>query len=244
MEAQLHTKSLFIDNKYAKWYWSIVDKALQRTSEPGIKYERHHILPKGKYLFPEFKSLKIYKWNSVSLTHKEHFVCHLLLTKMTTGRARSSCVYGLMRFSTGLDKCNSRQYEKARSLFSSVRKGDPSPHKGKPGRIWTDEAKVEHSTLMKQVMQDENIRHKCSVAKKDKPGNKHTDISRSKISYAQRNLSPEQLARKSESKKGSKNGCFGKQWITDGATSRLYPKDQPIPSGWQPGRHAARRVVQ
>lgn len=244
MEAQLNTKSMFIDNKYTKWYWGIVNKALQRKSEPGIKYERHHILPKGKYLFPEFKSSKIHKWNGVNLTHKEHFVCHLLLTKMTTGKARSSCIYGLMRFSTGLDKCTSRQYAKARALFSSTRKGDPNPHKGKPGRIWTDEAKVGHSILMKQVMQDEDIRHKCSIAKKDKPGRKHTEQSRSKISYAQQNLSPEQLARKSESKKGCKNGCFGKQWITDGIASRLFPKDQPMPLGWCHGRGAARKVVQ
>jgi hypothetical protein len=244
MEAQLNTKSMFIDNKYTKWYWSIVDKALQRIPGPGIKYERHHILPKGKYLFPEFKSLKIHKWNGVSLTHKEHFVCHLLLTKMTTGKARSSCIYGLMRFSTGLDKCTSRQYAKARTLFSSTRKGDPNPHKGKPGRIWTDEAKVEHSKLMKQVMQDEDVRRKCSVAKKDKPGNKHTDISRSKISYAQRNLSPEQLARKSESKKGSKNGMYGTQWITNGVTSRLLSKDLPMPAGWAAGRVGVRKAAQ
>ena len=243
MEAKLHTKSMFIDNKYTKWYWSIIEKAKERRPTPGAITERHHILPKGKYLFPEFKSLKLYKWNGVSLTHKEHFICHLLLTKMTTGKARSSCVYGLMRFSTGLDKCNSRQYEKARTLFSSTRKGDPNPHKGLPGRIWTDEAKVEHSKLMKKVMQDEDIRHKCSVAKKGKPGNKHTEEFKLRMSEIQRNLSPEQLARKSESKKGSKNGCFGKQWITDGVTSRLHPKDQPMPVGFSAGR-AARKAVQ
>lgn len=242
MEARNHAGIIFLENKYTKWYWSIIEKALLRKSDPSVITERHHILPKGKYMYPEFRSLKIHKWNGVNLTLREHFVCHLLLTKMTTGKAKRSCIYGLMRFSSGLEKCTGRQYETARSLFSSERKGDPSPFKGLPGRVWTDEEKARHSSLMRNVMAEDNVRRNCSMAKKGRPGNKHTDQSRRKIAYAQKNLSPEQRARKSESKKGEKNGCYGRQWITDGEISILSPKSIPLPTGWRSGRIISKPV--
>ena len=39
----------------------------------------HHILPKS--IFPEFKSLKINKWNSTYLTHDKHYIAHSILAK-------------------------------------------------------------------------------------------------------------------------------------------------------------------
>ena len=236
MEAKIHAGTVFLENKYTKWYWNIIERALSRKADVAIVTERHHILPKGKYMFPEFKSLKMNKWNGVDLTLREHFLCHLLLTKMTTGVAKRSCIYGLMRFSTGIDKCNGRKYESARRLFSETRKGDPNPHKGMPGRSWSEEEKAKHSFLMKKVMSDTGIRQKCSKAKKGKPGNKHTEEFKIRMSVIQKNLSPEQRARKSESKKGEKNGCYGRQWITDGTVSKLVPKSDPLPVSWWLGR--------
>ena len=67
---------MFIQNKYLKWYNSIIANANTRTLS-GYK-EKHHIIPKslGGSNDPS---------NLVSLTAREHFICHYLLTKMTSG---------------------------------------------------------------------------------------------------------------------------------------------------------------
>lgn len=89
---------------------------------------------------------------------------------------------------------------------------------------------------MLKVMASFEVRKKCSDAKKGKAPMKHTTSSRMKISLAQRNLSAEQLARKSESKKGEKNGNYGKIWINNGTESMFFSKDEKIPEGWIAGR--------
>lgn len=58
------------DNKYTKWYFSIINSALNRNTT-GYK-ERHHILPKSI----------VSNNNVVNLTAREHYICHLLLPKM------------------------------------------------------------------------------------------------------------------------------------------------------------------
>lgn len=64
---------MFYNNKYTKWYYRIIQNAREA---PFVGYvEKHHIIPKclggtnGKE-------------NIVALTARQHFVCHLLLTKM------------------------------------------------------------------------------------------------------------------------------------------------------------------
>lgn len=65
---------IFIDNKYTRWYYNIVNAALSRTTLADYT-EKHHIIPKS---LGGNNSLS----NLVNLTAKEHFVCHRLLTKM------------------------------------------------------------------------------------------------------------------------------------------------------------------
>ena len=64
-------------NKYTKWYTSITNNAKQRNLDGYT--EIHHIKPRslGGVDTPE---------NLVKLTPREHFVCHWLLVKMTTGQ--------------------------------------------------------------------------------------------------------------------------------------------------------------
>ena len=67
--------SIFIENKFTRWYFDIIQNANNRTVTNGIYTERHHIIPRclgGNNL----------KDNLVTLTAKEHYICHLLLTKM------------------------------------------------------------------------------------------------------------------------------------------------------------------
>lgn len=68
---------MYLLNKYTTWYNNIVVTAKSRILPENTYSERHHIVPKclggGDH-----------KDNLVKLTAKEHFVCHLLLTKMVS----------------------------------------------------------------------------------------------------------------------------------------------------------------
>ena len=65
---------IFIDNKYTRWYYNIVNAAVSRTSFTDYT-EKHHVIPKSLGGTNSASNL-------VRLTAKEHFVCHRLLTKM------------------------------------------------------------------------------------------------------------------------------------------------------------------
>lgn len=117
---------IFPENKYTKWYFSIIIRAMPRgLKKPSIGsdnyeyYEAHHILPRCE--FPEAENFKKCPWNKVLLTPEEHFTCHILLAKifknsrklwtaayfMTKGNntnKRSNKAYGFIRRNMGLEK--------------------------------------------------------------------------------------------------------------------------------------------
>jgi hypothetical protein len=68
----------FANNKYRNWYISIIQNRLANPIIGDEYAEKHHIVPKS--IVPAYKSEKS---NLVKLTAKEHFICHLLLTKFT-----------------------------------------------------------------------------------------------------------------------------------------------------------------
>jgi hypothetical protein len=109
----------FIKNKYSNWYYSIIINAQLRTNIGYI--EKHHIIPKSL-------NGKNTKDNLVSLTAREHFLCHWLLTKMTNGTNRNKMLVALnfmraattkqYRYST---KITSRVYSKLKEELSPIR---------------------------------------------------------------------------------------------------------------------------
>ena len=101
----------FIDNKYNKWYYRIIQNARQNVRTGFV--ESHHIIPKSFY-----KQHSKTGWlpgdpndpdNLVNLTLREHFICHLLLTKITTGKAKAKMVCAAWRIITD-KKLNSWSY--------------------------------------------------------------------------------------------------------------------------------------
>lgn len=106
---------IFIDNKYTTWYNNIVQRAKTRSLS-GYK-ERHHIIPRSL-------SGSNLKENLVYLTAKEHFVCHLLLTKMTSGKLREKMIYAVWNMANQENnqqtrhKVCSRTYQYLRQQFS------------------------------------------------------------------------------------------------------------------------------
>jgi len=90
---------IFIDNKYTKWYHAIVENAYLRTLPDDTYIEKHHVIPRSLGGVDSTENL-------VRLTAREHFVCHLLLTKMVTGPAQYQMLSAVTRFQ------QSRKYQK------------------------------------------------------------------------------------------------------------------------------------
>lgn len=79
-----------LQNKYTQWYEQIIQKAKDRNYSISKRHtnryngytEVHHIIPKA---FGGSNSNE----NLVRFSAREHFICHWLLTKMTTGQCRN-----------------------------------------------------------------------------------------------------------------------------------------------------------
>lgn len=102
---------MFKKNKYYVWYYNIINTAQSRTLDRSIYTERHHIIPRSLNGSNHISNL-------ATLTAKEHFICHLLLVKFTTGRAHYQMKNAVAKFmqSTKHQKriLTAKQYEKCR----------------------------------------------------------------------------------------------------------------------------------
>ena len=78
--------AMYLQNKYTTWYYCIINNAIDRVLDSYT--ETHHIIPRSLNGSDE-------KSNLVILTAREHFVCHWLLTKMTTGQANIKMLLAL-----------------------------------------------------------------------------------------------------------------------------------------------------
>ena len=104
---------MFIENKYTNWYNLIIENAkLQlRKKKNGIYYESHHIIPKSMGGIEE-----------VLLTAKEHYICHLLLCKMVTGKNKHKMINALIKMafnkSKGQERYTAKSYSIVRKLIA------------------------------------------------------------------------------------------------------------------------------
>ena len=110
---------MFTENKYKKWYDMIVENAKHRKLE-GYK-ERHHIVPKCMGGSNRSENL-------VNLTAREHFVCHLLLTKFVSNTFyKKKMLNALGKFVQNSSFQNrnltSKQYDIARTAISKANRG-------------------------------------------------------------------------------------------------------------------------
>lgn len=103
---------IFIDNKYTRVYYNIIDKA--RVTSISTYTEKHHIIPRSL-------GGSDTKENLVALTARQHFVCHLLLTKMTTGIAKRKMLSSVF-YLTGKGKADRNNRIKSSHLYENLRK--------------------------------------------------------------------------------------------------------------------------
>lgn len=110
--------SKFINNKYFRLYSKIIRKAQRECREFNSNvHERHHMIPES-----------MGGQQVVVLTFREHFICHLLLTKFTTGVNKAKMYFALQTFFYFDDrrKLNlqqrSRLYEQYKMAYREVMK--------------------------------------------------------------------------------------------------------------------------
>lgn len=151
---------VFIDNKYTKLYFNIVINAKSRTLTLETYTEKHHIIPKSL-------GGNNSKDNLVKLTAREHFICHVLLTKMTSGTAYRKMVHaaiGMKRSRSYQQRyINSRLYESIRkdfAILSSIRN---------TGKIMSVESKSKMSAASKGKKKTKEHAANISAGLKGKP---------------------------------------------------------------------------
>lgn len=80
--------NIFLQNKYTKIYYNIINNTKSRTLSCDVYTEKHHIIPKSIGGNNDNE-------NIVTLTAREHFICHWLLTKMILGKSHRKMIYAL-----------------------------------------------------------------------------------------------------------------------------------------------------
>ena len=181
----------FTDNKYYRCYIRIINAAKNRNLYKEIYVEKHHILPKSMG-----GSNK--KENLVALTAKEHYICHVLLTKCTEGFYLKLMQYALGKFiqSSKYQKRNftARQYQRIRESISLAR----------TGTIFSEESRKKMSDSSKgRVAWNKGL--KGVVIHSVESNKKRSDTLKGKVFSEERNK------KISESKKGKPSGMIGKK---------------------------------
>lgn len=198
----------FVENKYKKWYMLIISNASNRSATGYI--EKHHIIPRSLGGTDEESNL-------VKLTAREHFVCHLLLTKFTEGKALYTMRHALGKFVQNSPmqnrKFTSWEYSKIRESISLARKGQK--HSAETC------AKISEKTKGRTPWN------------KGVTGIVHSAESNAKRSATVkgRKMSADFCKKVSEGKKGHKAGMLGKQHSDE--TKKLMSKNMSKPKGPQ-----------
>jgi len=231
---------MFNKSKYTNTYYRIINRAKgqARAKEHPHQYDAHHIIPRS--LGGEDA-----QHNNVLLTPREHFVCHLLLIKMTSGKNRSKMIYAFFRFSPKGQKFTSNNYQMWIKTFNADTSGANNAFFGKHN---TQETK-------RQISENHGMRGKSCYdiwlnqfsfdeanKRRDNMLNKRS-VSLSGKNNPQFGKPRTQKQKETQSKKmtGASNPNFGKIWCwinKDGQSKRIekHTLDRYVNSGWKTGR--------
>jgi len=166
------------DNKYTRWYNSIISNAKDRPELNGYK-EAHHIVPRA---FGGDNS----KSNLVELTAREHFICHWLLVKMTGGINRAKMVYALS-FMGGKNKFHQRYSTKITARVYEINRIEFSKNHSElfKGRILTDEHRKKISVTRTGSVGHKPSEYNLQRLREANTGRVCSEETRKKISEAQ-----------------------------------------------------------
>jgi len=192
-------------NKYQTWYQNITDRARSRTLEGYV--ERHHVIPRSLGGTDDANNL-------VSLTAREHFVCHWLLTKIYTGEARYKMINAMyiMRAEGPYQKryeskITSRVYNTLREEYS---KYISNLNKGRVQPLEENVKQKAAQTGRKRAPFSDEWRAKMSKSKQGENNNRYgvkiTEDTRKKMREKAlgRTQSAETIQKKADAVRGSK----------------------------------------
>jgi len=219
---------MIIENKYSKWYYSIIKKAviqerkrLSRESGKYIYYEKHHILP--KCLDGSNEAI-----NLVLLTGKEHFICHLLLPKMVNNLGeKAKLINALIKMvfakSKGQKRYTSKSYELIRKMIAEK---NSIMFKGKKKSLQMRKRLSKTRTGMKF---SESHRKNLGIANSKRIGEKNPFFGKH---HTKKSMDKRTATRKKNGWPG-KVSTKGYKWYNDGNIESI----SKIPIfGWKPGR--------
>lgn len=222
IEQLFYSIKLYNNSKYLSRYL----KFIQTRPNKRVKYNTHlhHILPKAKDFFPEFKNLKEYTWNGVHLTPREHFIAHYLLHKAFPGTSQTLAFYNMANIA---GKRNSRAYQEARNAhIESLKALHTNPERNKKiGDYWRGRKRPEQSQRLLGHIVTEETRQKLREANIGKTISKETRLKLSKAGKG-KVLGPASIDRKqniSGARKGSRP-------YNNGLVVKMF-KEEP-PPGW------------
>jgi len=174
---------MYLHNKYTKWYFQLISRAQTRTLSPTTYQERHHIIPKSLGGSDDTVNL-------ATLTAREHFICHWLLTKMLIGKERVSMIYAIFVMRAG----HTKQYRYHTKITSRVYS------------VLREERSVIISKQLTGRPVSQETRQKISAAQKGIPRPLHSEETKDKMSKSQRNRAADSEAtrlKKSLASKGN-----------------------------------------
>jgi hypothetical protein len=243
----MNIRDIALPNKYTKCYLSIVERSKSRASTRKeankiLGYvESHHIVP----------NCIVANDDVVHLTAREHFICHLLLTKMFSDKKyiqkMNYALSSFLRKNSNQQRLYfARQYEIARIAVSNANKlrkmSDSAKRKISAARTGT-KASAETKKKLSEARKGENnsffgkthkeeTKRKLSDAKKGKfvgeknpfYGKTHTDEVKAKLSMlAQNRTIPDHVKEKfAKTWKGKKRSEANKEKISAYAKSRFW----------------------
>lgn len=164
---------LFIQNKYCKIYYDLINSRQIINSDNTSYYEKHHIIP-------ESLGGKNDKDNIVKLTPREHFLVHWLLTKMCINplhkRKMNFALHKMMGISSHL-----KRHTWSKFYYDVARK---SMSEGMKNRIISAETREKMKITNKRIFNTES-KEKMRLAKL---GKKLSDEHKNNISNSGKGL--------------------------------------------------------
>lgn len=213
-------------------YCNIKNKNLSKDSYK----ENHHICPKAKDLFPEYKNLKKYPWNNSILTGRQHFIAHWLLWKTFPSSTMSTAFTLMNRKCKGKNKLkiSSKSYQKLKEDYSIINS------KSQIGKKW-DTSKP-HFNIGRKASKE--TKEAMSNSRRSRPRKPHTAETVKNISNALKKrcnsnnyIHPKGMLDKShstETKLKISKSHKGRVWWNNGITTCMS-KTCPGPN-WKKGR--------
>jgi hypothetical protein len=203
---------MYLQNKYTKCYYSIIDKSLSR--EELIIFESHHIVPKSLGGTNQ-------KENLAKLTPREHFICHLLLMKMTEGLEKRKMSFAIKMMIAKSSK-HARDFKITSKMYEIIKTANATAMK----ELWADpEMKLKASIRSKNLWKNDQFRERL-ISLMTERNNNSDYLNRLSLSQKKRWADPAERKKQSEKQLlvAKENPEIGKKKARPGNLNGMYGK--------------------